>query len=71
MNKDVYISRKEAANLIGVRHQTLACWAFYDRYDLPYYKIGKKVVKYKLHEVEEFINKHKHVKGRRSYNEKI
>ena len=48
------MSRKETADYLGVKEQTLACWATTKRYDLPYVKIGR-LVKYKRDDVERFI----------------
>lgn len=51
---DTLMSRKEAAEYLGVKEQTLACWATTKRYDLPYIKIGR-LVKYRRADVERFI----------------
>jgi len=41
------LSRKEAADYLGVTEQTLAIWKCTGRYNLAYVKIGR-LVKYKL-----------------------
>jgi len=48
------MSRKQAAEYLGVKEQTLACWATTKRYALPYVKIGR-LVKYKREDLERFI----------------
>ena len=48
------MTRREAATFLGIKEQTLACWAHNGRYNLPYYKIGRKV-KYKLEDLEHFV----------------
>ena len=48
------LSRDEAASTLGVRPQTLACWASTGRYDLPFVKIGRRVM-YRLSDIESFI----------------
>ena len=50
------LTRKQAAEYLGIKEQTLACWAHAHRYDLPYYKIGR-TVKYKLADLESFIQR--------------
>jgi excisionase family DNA binding protein len=51
------ITRKEAAEILGLKPNTLAVWATEKR-NLPYYKIGSSV-KYKLSDIEQFIFKNK------------
>lgn len=48
------ISREEAAEALGIRPQTLACWATNRRYGLPFVKIGRRVM-YRLADIERFI----------------
>ncbi|TVO60557.1 helix-turn-helix domain-containing protein [Denitromonas ohlonensis] len=48
------ISRDDAAAALGIRPQTLACWACNGRYDLPFVKIGRRVM-YRLSDIEAFI----------------
>jgi predicted DNA-binding transcriptional regulator AlpA len=55
-NQDQLLTRKQAAQFLGVKTNTLAVWHCCKRYDLPYYKIGRSV-KYKLSDLENFIAK--------------
>ncbi len=48
------LSRKEAAEYLGVKPETLSVWACTGRYSLPYVKIGS-VVKYRLSDLNDFI----------------
>jgi excisionase family DNA binding protein len=48
------LNRKQAAEYLGIKEQTLACWACNKRYDLPVYKIGRHA-KYRLRDLEMFI----------------
>lgn len=48
------LTRKEAAELLGVRIQTLAKWASVQRYDLPYIKIGK-AVRYRRTDIDLYL----------------
>lgn len=48
------LNRKEAAEFLGVKPNTLANWTCTHRYRLPYIKIGK-LVKYRLSDLEAFI----------------
>lgn len=50
------LTRKEAANFLGCKENTLAIWATNKRYNLPFYKIGR-LVKYKLSDLENFVTK--------------
>ncbi|NLY02338.1 MAG: helix-turn-helix domain-containing protein [Rhodopirellula sp.] len=43
------MSRSEAAVYLGLREQTLACWATNKRYDLPYVKCGRRVYYRRTH----------------------
>ncbi len=53
--KSDLLTRKEAAEYLGVTPQTLAIWACVKRYNLPYVKIGR-LVKYRRSDLENFIN---------------
>lgn len=55
LNNNKLLSRKETAELLGVKTQTLAAWACHGRYNLKFVKVGKKVL-YKLTDVHEFID---------------
>ncbi len=50
------LTRQEAATMLGLRPQTLAVWAMTGR-NLPYVKLGRKVVRYRREDVEAFIDK--------------
>ncbi len=48
------LTRKEAADYLGVAENTLSVWASEGRYRLPYIKVGR-LVKYRLSDLREFI----------------
>lgn len=48
------LTRKEAANYLGVTERTLSVWACVKRYNLPYVKVGR-LVKYRRSDLDEFI----------------
>ena len=48
------LTRKEAADFLGIQENTLAVWATNKRYQLPFYKVGR-LVKYKISDLEKFI----------------
>ena len=50
------MTRKEAAEYLGITSRTLAVWACVKRYNLPYIKIGR-LVKYRRSDLENFINR--------------
>jgi hypothetical protein len=52
-SKEKMLSRKEAAEFLGLRENTLAIWAIKKRYDLPMYKVGKNI-KYKITDLRKF-----------------
>lgn len=52
------MSRKQAAEYLGVKEQTLACWVTTKRYALPYVKVGR-LVKYRRADLEAFIEKNR------------
>ena len=49
------LSRKQAAEILGVKEQTLAVWQSSKRYPLKCIKIGRKTVKYKRSDIHDFI----------------
>ena len=53
-NPTQLLSRKSAAEFLGVQENTLAVWATNKRYNLPFYKVGR-LVKYKISDLENFI----------------
>jgi len=44
----------QAAQILGIKPQTLAYWRCVGRYDLPYIKVGKNC-RYRLSDIEAFI----------------
>lgn len=48
------LTRREAADYLGVSEQTLAIWKCTGRYKLPYVKIGR-LVKYRKSDLDAFI----------------
>jgi len=50
------LSPAEAAELLGVKENTLAVWRTTGRYPLKYVKVGRSV-KYRLADVEKFIER--------------
>jgi len=48
------LSRKEAAECLGVKPQTLAAWHVTGRYGLPVVKVGR-AVRYRLADLERWI----------------
>ena len=51
------LSRKQAAEFLGVGEQTLAAWATLGRYRLPFIKVGR-LAKYRLTDLEKFLEAH-------------
>jgi excisionase family DNA binding protein len=47
-------TRKEAADYLGLKEQTLASWACTKRYHLPFVRIGR-LVKYRQQDLDAFI----------------
>lgn len=50
------IDRTGAAKIIGIRPQTLACWASTGRYRLPFVKIGRRAM-YRRSDLQQFIER--------------
>lgn len=50
------LTRKQAAEFLGIKEQTLNMWAHTHKYDLPYHKIGR-AVRYKLEDLERFLER--------------
>ncbi len=48
------LSRKEAAELLGIRPQTLAAWHITGKYGLPVVKVGRSV-RYRLSDLERWL----------------
>lgn len=53
-HKSDLLSRKEAAQYLGITERTLAAWACVKRYNLSYIKIGT-LVKYRRSDLDLFI----------------
>lgn len=51
---NVLLSRREAAEFLGIEVQTLAAWATTGRYNLPYVLVGR-LAKYRLSDLEQFV----------------
>ena len=58
LNQDKLMTRKEAAEFLGVKEATLAFWYCMGRYNLPVVKIGR-LAKYKKSDLEAFIEKNR------------
>lgn len=48
------LTRRQAADYLGVTPRTLAVWACSKRYQLPYVKVGR-LVKYRQEDLDAFI----------------
>ena len=55
-NSDMLLTRKQAAEFLGVKESTLAHWKCTGRYNLPVIKICR-LVKYRVSDLEKFIEK--------------
>ena len=49
------LSRKQAAEYLGVKENTLAIWACNKRYNLPVVKVGR-LCKYRVSDLDNFLN---------------
>ncbi len=58
------ISRKKAAELLGLKPETLATWASTKRYSIPFVKVGR-CVRYRLSDLAKFVetNIHAQING--------
>ena len=54
------LSRKQAAEYLGVKENTLAIWACNKRYSLPVIKVGR-LCKYRVSDLDKFLNERKEV----------
>ena len=54
MKQERLLTRKEAAEYLDIKENTLAAWASTKKYRLPYIKLGT-TVKYKVCDLEAFI----------------
>ena len=48
------LTPSEAADLLGVREQTLAVWRCTGRHELPFVKVGRRV-KYRASDLEKWL----------------
>lgn len=48
------MSRKEAADYLGISESTMANWACTKKYHIPYFRVGRKV-KYRRQDLDEFM----------------
>lgn len=53
--KEIKLSRKEAAAELGVSPQTLANWACSGRVSIPFYKVGRKKVIYHKSDLDAYL----------------
>ena len=49
-----FVDRHIASQVLGMKPQTLACWASTKRYGLPVYKVGRKA-RYKVSDLLAFL----------------
>ena len=54
-NVSPLLSRREAAQFLGIRESTLAVWHATDRYPLPVIKVGR-LVRYRRDDLEGFLD---------------
>lgn len=55
LEREIFLTRKEAAEFLKVvKVGTLASWSCNKRYNLPYYKVGSRVL-YKLSDLQNFL----------------
>jgi len=50
------LTRKQAAEYLGLKENTLAVWATTKRHSLPYVKVGR-LVKYRLADLQAFLER--------------
>lgn len=56
INKNRLLTRKEAADYLGVKEITLACWKSTKRYSIPVVKVGR-LAKYRYGDLLGFVEK--------------
>ncbi|MEI8295772.1 MAG: helix-turn-helix domain-containing protein [Alphaproteobacteria bacterium] len=56
LSKHRLLTRKEAAELLGVKENTLAVWKTTHRHIIPIVKVGR-LVKYRLSDILAFVEK--------------
>ena len=52
------LNRKEAAKYLGVTAHTLAQWACFGSHQIPYFKLGKKVI-YMQADLDAYLAQHR------------
>ena len=52
--RDTLLTRRQAADYLGLREQTLAIWHSTGRYGLPVVKVGR-AVRYRLSDLERWL----------------
>jgi predicted DNA-binding transcriptional regulator AlpA len=57
---DPLLPTSKAAQLLGISTQTLATWRHRGDKWLPWVKLGKRAVRYKLTDVQQFIAENRH-----------
>ena len=55
-NEPEFLTPRETAAILRMAPSTLAIWRFRQRYDLPYRRIGRKIL-YRREDVLQFANK--------------
>ncbi len=50
------LTRRQAAEYLGIKENTLAVWATTKRHPLPYIKVGR-LVKYRLTDLQAFLER--------------
>ncbi len=56
LSQDRLLSRKEAAQMLGIKDSTLATWHSTNRYPLPVIKVGN-LAKYRISDIQNFLDK--------------
>lgn len=54
-NAPELLTRTEAAEFLGLKAQTLACWATTGRNSLPFIKVGRRSVRYRKSDLQAFL----------------
>ncbi len=54
ITREKLLTREETSEALGVKPQTLACWACTGRYGLPFVKVGR-LVRYRMKDIEKFL----------------
>jgi len=55
VNSEKLLTRSQAAELLGLREQTLAVWASTHRYNLPFVKVGR-AARYRLGDLQKWLD---------------